>query len=107
MSPAPTPDRSDEVLRAFLLGGGQDLYLCVKVFTPLLFALAAHYRLAQPEDAVYLALSEIRRCAPCWEASGLPAHLWVAGIARRRFECLGRRPAEEPGPLAAPASNKS
>lgn len=90
MTSAPTPDRSDEVLRAFLVGGGQDLYLCVKVFSPLLFALAAHYRLARPEDAVYLAFAEVRRRAPCWEASGLPARLWVAGVARRCFENLRR-----------------
>ena len=83
-------DRSDEVLRAFLVGGGQDLYLCVKVFSPLLFALATHCRLAQPEDAVYLAFAEVRRRAPCWEASGLPARLWIVGVVRRCFENLPR-----------------
>ena len=88
MSPVPIPDRSDAVLRAFLVGGGQDLSLCVKVFTPLLFALAAHHRLARPEEAVYLAFTEVRRCAHCWEPSGLPARLWVAGVARRCFETL-------------------
>ena len=90
MAPAPLHDRSDEVLRAFLVGGGRDMYLCVKVFSPLLFALAAHYRLSQPEEAVYQAFADVRRCAPCWEASELPARLWVAGIARRRFETLGQ-----------------
>lgn len=83
-------DCNDEVLRAFLVGGGQDLYLCVKVFSPLLFALAAHYRLAQPEEAIYLVFEEVRRQAACWEPSGLPAQLWIAGLARRRFETLGR-----------------
>lgn len=90
MTRPPPTDPGDEVLRTLVRDGGRDLRPCVGAFSPLLFALAAHCQVAQPEDAVYRALAELRRRAPYWEASGLPARLWVAGVARRCFDELRR-----------------
>ncbi|WP_139806374.1 hypothetical protein [Deinococcus hopiensis] len=61
----------------------------LRLFLPLLFALAQRHQLPDPEEAVHLALQDICTFCACWEKSGLPAHVWVAGIARQRFKTLG------------------
>jgi hypothetical protein len=81
-------DADAEILTALSASAGQDMAPCIWAFGALLFALAHRYVLPDPEEAVCLALSEIRRCCPGWAGSSLPARVWIMAVAKRQFDEL-------------------
>lgn len=68
------------------------LQTCVHVFAPLLFALAEHAQVADQEGAVEAVLRDLNTHALGWPRSGLPARVWVTGMAQRRFQLLQHAP---------------
>lgn len=61
---------------------------CVQAFLPLLFAVANHYQvpLAEREDLMVLIFKDLRAYAPKWKNTGLPARVWVTGMAKHRCQ---------------------
>ncbi|THF87176.1 hypothetical protein E7T09_08445 [Deinococcus sp. KSM4-11] len=84
------------LLHDMVASKGSDMTACIQTFHRLLFALAARYPFPDPEEAVYLALSDIRHCCPGWTSSRLPAKVWVLAVAKRRFDQVARvNPSDE------------
>ncbi|WP_157451502.1 hypothetical protein [Deinococcus aquatilis] len=104
--PSPLPSRidSDAPLLRALAGYGlsgtvphttQDLGECVRPFLPLLFTLADRAGVADREAVVAAMLKDVQQWCHCWESSGLPARVWVIGVAQRHLQQRQlKRPAE-------------
>ncbi|UQN08052.1 hypothetical protein [Deinococcus sp. QL22] len=68
------------------------LHTCLQAFAPLLFALAERAQVADQEEAVEAVVRDLATHALSWPRSGLPARVWVTGMAQRRFQLLQRAP---------------
>lgn len=73
MSPCPL----DACLRLPLV----EVPALVPAAAPLLFALARHHALPDPEEFTFQVLRRAVRERDCWLRSGLPARVWMCGLA--------------------------
>lgn len=75
-------------LQVLIHSKGRNVQPCLRQFLPLLFSLAEHHQVSETEEAVYVVLEDLRTHCEGWARSGLPAHLWVTGMAVRRFRMM-------------------
>lgn len=83
------PDVCEQALDHLIDSGGSDLTPCVHAFTGLLLALALRSGMSDPEEAAYHALVAVQTHAGAWRSTGLPARVWVLGLA---LQCYRQRP---------------
>ncbi|UQN09303.1 hypothetical protein M1R55_22285 (plasmid) [Deinococcus sp. QL22] len=79
---------AEEALQGFGRGESDALQICVQLFAPLLFALAQQAQGVGREEAVEAVLRNLETHHQGWHRSGLPARVWVTGMAQRRFQLL-------------------
>ncbi|MVN88600.1 hypothetical protein GO986_17835 [Deinococcus sp. HMF7620] len=82
------PSPETDALERLVASNGQELAECVRTFGPVLYRLAQHEGLPDPEEATYLALSRVQVHCESWTRSGLPARVWVLGVARQLYRGL-------------------
>lgn len=68
----------------------QAMQTCIQVFAPLLFTLAERAQVMDQEAAVAAVFRELQLHHPGWRRSGLPAQVWVTGMAQRHFHIWQR-----------------
>lgn len=81
---------AEQVLRDLGQDDAQALHVCIRVFAPLLFALAERAQVGNVEEAVAAVLRDLETHHLGWPRSRLSARVWVTGMAQRRFQLLNQ-----------------